>query len=255
MVVDGMVGFTGGMNIKTSQYIHKNNKYAMRDLQFKIEGPVVGHLRDVFAEDWFFSSGEKLEGEKWFPILKNKGKVIARGIPDGPDEEVDVINWVIISALSMAHKSVRIMTPYFLPERLLLSALNHAALRGVRVEILLPSESNLTIIDWASWAQFAHIIEFGCHIHLSDGPFDHSKLMVVDDFWVLMGSTNWDARSLRLNFEFDVECYNRILAQKMTTHFDSIKSRSRRILKEDVHARGNLRRFRDGLFWLLSPYL
>ena len=257
LVVDGEIGFTGGMNIKEGNYSHVLGRRATRDLHFRLEGPVVHHLREIFAEDWFFSSGEKLKGDKWFPTLKKQetSGVVARGLPDGPDEDIDALNWTLISALAMAQKSVRIMTPYFLPERLLLNALNHAALRGVGVEILLPEKSNLPFVDWASWAQFKNIIEFGCHIHLSSAPFDHSKLMVVDDNWLLIGSTNWDARSLRLNFEFDVECFDRILADKMTNHFDGILSQSRRLNLSDIHARGFLRRFRDGLFWLLSPYL
>jgi cardiolipin synthase len=264
MVVDGEIGFTGGMNLRSGNYSKSLGKRSLRDLHFRLLGPVVRNLVEVFANDWFFSSGEKLEGEKWYPAPQTlekpdanekRGQVIARGLPDGPDEAVDSLHWVLLSALAMARKNVRIITPYFLPDRMLLNALNHAALRGVRVEILLPEKSNLRVVDWASYAQLEDIITFGCHIHMNPLPFDHSKLLVVDESWVLIGSINWDARSLRLNFEFNVECFDTDLASRMIVHFEGIKSKSKRLSHKDIRARGGLKRLRDRLFWLLSPYL
>src|SRR6476620_11945381 len=126
----------------------------------------------------------------------------------GPDESFERLRWVIIDALNAARRSVCIITPYFLPDTGIISALNAAAMRGVEVDILLPERSNLPYVHWATFGQHWQVLERGCRVWLSPGEFDHSKLMIVDEAWSLFGSANWDARSLRLNFEFNVECYS-----------------------------------------------
>ena len=122
--------------------------------------------------------------------------------------------WTLLAALAEAQTSVQILTPYFLPDNALITALNLAALRGVRVDIILPAKNNLPFVHWASRALWWQVLERGCRIWLTPPPFDHSKLMIVDGHWVLLGSANWDARSLRLNFELNVECYGREFAQR-----------------------------------------
>ena len=119
-----------------------------------------------------------------------------------------------MAALTEAQTSVQILTPYFLPDQALVTALNLAALRGVRVDIILPAVNNLPFVHWASRAQWWQVLERGCHLWLTPPPFDHSKLMIVDGHWVLFGSANWDARSLRLNFELNVEGYAAISRRK-----------------------------------------
>src|SRR5690606_7305390 len=131
-----------------------------------------------FADDWFFTARETLRGEKWFPPLENCGPVIARGIGDGPDEDFEKLRWTILAALAAAKTSVRIATPYFLPEPTIIAALNLAVMRGVSVDILLPGKSNLPIVQWASTAHWWQVLERGCRIWLSPPPFDHSKIFV-----------------------------------------------------------------------------
>ena len=158
---------------------------------------------------------ETLDGDLWFPELaKDSGNVIARVITDGPDGDFEKARWTLLAALAEAQTSVQIVTPYFLPDTALISALNLAALRGVRVDIILPAKNNLPFVHWASRAMWWQVLERGCHLWLTPPPFDHSKLMIVDGHWVLFGSANWDARSLRLNFELNVECYGRDFAQE-----------------------------------------
>jgi cardiolipin synthase len=205
LVVDGTVGFTGGMNIRAGAVMKHPSPNQIQDLHFRLEGPVVEHLRDTFAHDWLFTTHEQLAGPGWRPELHSAGTVTARGIVDGPDEDLDKARFVFQGALACAQKRVRIVTPYFLPDAGLITALDVTALRGISVEIILPEVNNLAIVQWAATAQLWQVMHRGCKVYYTPPPFDHSKLMLVDDSWALFGSTNWDPRSLRLNFEFGVE--------------------------------------------------
>jgi cardiolipin synthase A/B len=255
LVVDGRVGFTGGMNIRVGHWMSKQPSHPVRDLHFRVEGPVVGQLQEVFAEDWVFAAGESLGGADWFPVVQPAGTVVARGIADGPDEDLDKLRWAILAGLAAARRSIRVATPYFLPDPALISALNVAAMRGVAVDILLPEKGNLPVVQWASQAHWWQVLEWGCRLWLSPPPFDHSKLLVVDDGWCLVGSANWDPRSLRLNFEFNLECYSVELAAELGVWFDDRLRQSRRITLEEADARSLPVRLRDGAARLLTPFL
>ncbi|MEX0871580.1 MAG: phospholipase D-like domain-containing protein, partial [Aquisalimonadaceae bacterium] len=199
LVVDGRVGFTGGMNIRRHHCMNSGRR-ATRDLQFRFEGPVVRQLQEVFYEDWFFATRERLDGRIWFPDLSPVGGIIARGVRGGPDENLLKLHWALHAGIASANRSVRILTPYFLPDATLMSALIMASLRGVRVDVVVPAHSNLPFVSWAMMAQIPELVEHGVHVWLTPKPFDHGKLMVVDEAWTFLGSTNWDPRSLRLNF-------------------------------------------------------
>ena len=215
MVVDGRVGFTGGMNIREGCLLELHPRHPVRDLHFRVEGPAVTHLQEVLAEDWAFITGELLQGPRWFPPPEPAGSTLARGITDGPDEDFERLRMTLLGAITAARSSVIVVTPYFLPDATLVNTLNVAAMRGVQVDILLPAEGNLRVVQWASTAQLWQVLERGCRVWLTPPPFDHTKLMVVDGAWVLLGSSNWDPRSLRLNFEFDLECYDRGLGESL----------------------------------------
>ena len=168
----------------------------------------------AFAFDWQFTTAESLDGDAWSadPATGVQGSVFARGIADGPDEDFEALLLTLLGALATATRSVRIVTPYFLPDPPLLDALKVAALRGVRVQIVLPERTNLPLVQWAQAAHLADVLMGGARLFLTPPPFDHSKLVVVDGAWSLIGSANWDPRSLRLNFEYVVECYSAELA-------------------------------------------
>jgi cardiolipin synthase len=256
LVVDGRDSFTGGMNIKREYWCATNDTECFRDLHFKICGPVTTHLMEVFADDWQFTTGEALRGEKWFPRLNSLSSGgSARGIEAGPDESYDRTRWVIIGALNSARKNVRIATPYFVPDTAIISALNAAALRGVKVDILLPSKSNLPYVHWAMFGQLWQALERGCRVYFTSGPFDHSKLMIVDNAWTLIGSVNWDARSLRLNFEFSVESFDSAFAFRMDQLFDFRLSTAREITLQEVNSRSFPIKLRDGFMRLFAPFL
>lgn len=180
---------------------------------------------------------------------------MARGVSDGPDIDYEKLETMLLGALSVARHSVRIITPYFLPDPALLTALNVAAMRGADVEVILPSKGNLALVQWASTAQLDQLLEKGVRIFASPPPFDHSKLMIVDGCWTLLGSANWDPRSLQLNFEFNVECYDLELGAAMDRLFEARRGASRPVTLEGVRARPFPVKIRDGVARLFSPYL
>lgn len=264
LVVDGQTGFTGGMNIRAGHLVEAarangSRQGAIRDIHFRVEGPVVAQLMEVFAEDWAFSTREVLSGDTWFPPLDpgtpGPGLVAARGVSGGPDERYDHLRWVLMAALAEARYSVRIMTPYFLPEDVTLAALNLAALSGIEIDILIPERGNLRMVQWASHSQLPQLLEQGARVWLNPPPFDHTKIMVVDDRWAFIGSANWDPRSLFLNFEFNLECHGASLARDLGALFEARRAQSRPLTLADLASRSLPVKLRDGAFRLLSPYL
>jgi cardiolipin synthase len=243
------------MNIRVGHLLKRHPRAPVQDTHFRVRGPVVTQMQEVFADDWRFTTGETLRGDAWFPKLESAGPVLARGVPDGPDEDFEKLRWTLLGSLAIARYSVRIMTPYFLPDAALVSALNVAAMRGVQVDIILPSRANLPFVHWASRAMWWQVLEHGCRIWLSPPPFDHSKLMLVDGCWALVGSANWDARSLRLNFEHNLECYDTELARRLEELIEAKRKIAHLVTLEEVDARSVLIRLRDGIARLLTPYL
>jgi len=259
LVVDGRLGFTGGMNIDRRYWnpgaLGEAARRVSRDLHFRLRGPVVAQLAEVFADDWQFTTDEALRGAPWFVPLEPAGSVLARCIDDGPDEGSEPLRWSIVGGLNQAQRSVRIMTPYFVPDGSLITALDVAAMRGVEVDILLPSTSDLPHVHWAAFGQLWQVLERGCRVWSSPGPFDHSKLMVVDGAWTLLGSANWDARSLRLNFELNVECYSVEFGAHMEGLVQARINAARPVTLADVNARSLPVKLRDGVARLFAPFL
>jgi cardiolipin synthase len=254
-VIDGRIGFSGGINIREGNYLADNPSHPVQDLHFQIEGPVVAELQRAFAEDWTFTTREVLKGGKWYPHLDPQGEGVARGISDGPDEDFDKLRMVLLAAMATAQSSIRIITPYFLPDADLVTALRIAALRGVEIEILLPASPNLRMVKWASDAGLEELLRDGCRIFLTGSPFDHSKVMVVDQSWVLLGSANWDSRSLALNFEFNVECYDSHLAESIEVILQEKQSTARKLTLQEILSKNLFLKLRNRFFRLFLPYL
>lgn len=255
LVVDGEVAFTGGMNIRVGHWLSKNPSHPIRDLHVRLEGPVVEQLLRVAVIDWGFAAREQLRGEAWASAPTRRGNMWARVIPDGPDADFETVRMTLLGALAGAERRVRIVTPYFVPDTALLTALGVTAMQGIEVDIVMPAHNNLALVQWASVAQLWQLAERGCRLWFSDGIFDHTKLMVVDDGWVLLGSANWDARSLRLNFEVNLEVYNDALAAEANALIDRRLEGAREVTLAELDGRPFPVRLRDGLARLLSPYL
>jgi cardiolipin synthase len=256
MIVDGVCGFTGGLNIRQGHLVQDSAvEDAIVDLHFRLHGPVVADLQRVFARDWLFCTEEELAPLFFPPAPEAMGESIARVIPDGPDNQIHALYFTLKGALSIARQRVRVVTPYFVPDSSLMSDLEAAALRGIEVQIVLPGRSNLSLVQWASSAQLWQVLEKGCEVYLTPPPFDHAKLMAVDDRWTLFGSANWDARSLRLNFEVNVETYDARVAAEVNRQIDDRIARGRQISLQEVDSRSFPVRLRDGIARLAAPYL
>lgn len=253
LVVDGTTGFTGGLNISADNVISANPPHKIRDTHFAVIGPVVGQIMTVFAEDWYFTTGETLIGPSWFPHMSLHGAMLARTVTSGPDYDIGKIKAIVLCAIGQARAEIRIVTPYFLPDDAITAALALAALRDVKVQIIAPEATDHFFMDWALRACLLPLLENGCDIRFGPGPFDHSKLMTVDGSWSLIGSANWDARSLRLNFEVNLEIYDTGLATAINAEIDA--RLARRVTIAEINRRPLLVHLRDAAARLGLPYL
>lgn len=257
LVVDGRIGFTGGMNIRSAFTVNKSGQTASRDTHFRMEGPVVQQLLAVFAHDWDFTTRESLGNDTWFEpgITHTAGEVPVRCIVTGPDRYIGSTHKMLLGALAVAQKRVRIQSPYFLPDQALIGALATAARRGVKVDIVIPGSNNLRLVDYAMTAQLDQVIRTGCRVWRATGTFDHSKIMTVDDTWSYIGSSNLDPRSLRLNFELDSEIYDPEIARWLGDRVDTLIATGNRVTRGTLYRLPFLKRLRNRLIWLASPYL
>jgi cardiolipin synthase A/B len=252
LLVDGEVAFVGGMNIGGRE-VGKANERRMADLHFQVSGPIVPQLGRAFAIDWQFAANEELPAQA--PPPPPAGPAICRVITDGPDEDNDKLLYVIVGALSVARRQILVMTPYFIPEPELTSALQAAALRGVAVTLVLPATSNLHYVDWASRRWLPPLLERGVRIFLQPEPFSHTKLLVVDGSYAQIGSANMDLRSLRLNFEIAVEVYCESTCRQLVDYIEGARAHSVEYTLAAARGLSLGVRIRNSALWLLSPYL
>ena len=256
LLLDGLVGFTGGMNIGDENVLANKPKTPVQDTHFRLEGPVVAQLAAEFARDWTFASetSEELAGDAWFPDIPEctHGNP-ARVLDSGPDEDIEKIEFAMLQAVACAKHSIVIMTPYFLPDERLTTALSLAFMRGVSVDIIVPAKSDHTLVDWALRPNVKPLLSDGVRIWRCPPPFRHSKVMAVDGAWCLVGSCNWDIRSFRLNFELCVEFYDRPLASALAEFAQRCQGAA--LTLDEVRQRSTPAKVRDAAARLLLPYL
>jgi cardiolipin synthase A/B len=257
LIVDGLYAFTGGQNIGDRHLADRvDNPHRVLDLHFRLRGKIVDELEWAFWKDWhyclrthevpsFQGSNENLE----------QAPVWSRLVLDGPNKDLDKLNNLILGVVSSAKSRVCIMTPYFLPTFDLIGALIAAHLRGVRVMILLSGKNNILLAHWASQNILLQILEHKIEIYYQPPPFIHSKLLLVDDEYSLIGSANIDPRSLRLNYEMGVELFSKDINAELYAYFEKKMLQARRVYREEIARRPLLTHIRDSLAWLFSPYL
>lgn len=258
LIVDGRHGFTGGMNIREGFVSALAGRNVASDTHFQVEGPVVLQLTSVFAHDWEFTTQETLPYAVWCSDeMKNvpQPSVPARCVRSGPDRFINSTHNMLLGAFAVAQRHIRIQSPYFLPDQILLGALNTAARRGIQVDVVIPGHNNLRLVDYAMTAQLDQIIRNGCRVWRASGNFNHSKLITIDGGWSYVGSSNMDPRSLRLNFELDIEVYSHELAAQIELMIDSEIERADPCSLAELAALPFRKRLRNKIIWLASPYL
>lgn len=257
LIVDGLQAFTGGQNIGDRHLAERTeNPHRVKDIHFRLAGKIVDELEWAFWQDWHYCKGKR-EGK---PFRGNNinvpdAHIWSRLVLDGPNKDFDKLNNLMVGVISAARQRVWIMTPYFLPTMDLISAITAAYLRGVDVIILLPGLNNIKLADWASKNILRQVLEQDIDVRLQPPPFIHSKLLLVDDFYSLVGSANMDARSLRLNYELNVELFSEKLNAELCQYFSRHAAASTPVRREDILGRSLPVRIRDSLAWLFSPYL
>lgn len=252
LVLDGARAFVGGMNIREACMLSLEPEEPTLDTHFLVEGPIVRDIDRLFAADWTFATGDRLASVRAVDAI---GATSARLVVGGPDRQEAPIRWLKVATLVRAARRVRIVTPYFVPDEDVTTAICAAAMAGVAIQIVLPQHGNLRVLAWASRATWPRLLEMGVEIVLTPPPFDHSKLMVVDDDLALVGSANWDERSFRLNFEADLECRDPDFVQELDRLIDRRVERGRRLTPADLQADPLVDRWRDRVAHLFLPYL
>jgi cardiolipin synthase len=255
LIVDGKVAFTGGMNIHEDNDAQIGAEPLIHDLHFKLQGPIIGGLQDVFLNLWYFATGWKQTSRLLFYDDSMKGQALARGIANGPYQDIPAIQVMLNAAINNAQRHIRIMTPYFIVGNILGLALISAVMRGVTVEIILPEKNNLSFVKGAVEALVSPLLQLGVKVYYRKGNFAHNKIFVVDDAYVILGSSNLDTRSFALNFEFNVEVYDYDLAHTLISHFENIKKISRPLTAECLQKQNFGIKLRNAMCKLFSPYL
>jgi cardiolipin synthase len=254
-VVDGRVAFTGGMNIG-DEYLGKSAYFGYwRDTSLRLEGPAVAALQRIFTEDWDFAYGEPLNGAAYFPQPQEAGDKVVQVVESGPDQEVNTLHQLYFAAILSARERVWIASPYFIPDMALLEALRLARYRGVDVRLLTLLKPDHYLSFYASRYYYPDMLKVGVKLYQYAKGMIHSKVMIVDSRWSVVGSANLDNRSLHLNFEAGCIMHSPELVAELEKAY-------RRDLRDSV--RLDARTFDQRSFWsrlaenacrLLSPTL
>lgn len=256
VIVDGKVGFTGGFNL-TDRYIKPvSNMGIWEDTHLKIKGPAVESLHKVFIKDYYFASKEDILLDKqYLPQQDNEGNSIVQVVASGPDSDYAAIMQQYIMLINLAEHTISIVNPYFIPSAQVLTALKIAALSGVRVQILLPEQSDSITAKYSMRSYFEEIMQAGIEIYLKKDTFVHSKLVVIDSEILSIGSGNFDNRSFDHNFETNMLVYDGNLATEVHEDFvENCKASSKLDLNTYVK-RPLQNKFLEGIARFFSPLL
>ena len=250
LICDGETGFNGGMNISQHKHVKLKRRSRVQDVHFRCLGPIAQQLEIAFLMDWSFATGEHAN----FTVhpVKKQGSSLCRILMDGPGTPEDTILDLVCAQISAARHSVRIMSPYFLPPHRLHGELVSAVLRGVDVSVILPDENNHRLVDWAMRPQMPMLADRGVKIYRQPPPFAHTKLLLIDGEYTLLGSANLDPRSLTLHFELVMEVLDLRLAEQLSAFYDEVRSRS---VSVPTTYPALPCRLRNAASWIFSPYL
>ena len=256
LVVDGAVGFTGGVGIADQWSGNAQDADHWRDTHFRVEGPVVAQLQAAFADNWTKMSGDVLHGDDYFPALAPSGPSPAQMFKSSIEGGAESMQLMYMLSIAAATQSIDLSMAYFIPDELVTDHLVAAIKRGVRVRILLPgSHTDSRLVRSASRAYWGRLLEAGGEIYEYQPTMFHCKVLVVDGLWVSVGSTNFDTRSFRLNDEANLNVYDRDFARRQVAQFEKDLQKSRRITYEEWHGRPFLEKAWDHTVAFFGPQL
>lgn len=255
LVVDGKVGYTGGINIADRYLEGAKGIGPWRDAHLKITGDAVACLQVIFTTDWYFVSKENLSGKKYFPRLSEKPGIPVQISASGPDSDWENIGQAIFSAISTAKEKVYLVTPYLIPPDHIKVALKTAALSDVDVRIIIPGKSDTIMSKWSSLSYVEELLESGIKIYFYQAGFIHSKYILADNIFSTIGTTNLDFRSIETNFEVNAFIYDQAFATKLEKVFLEDMENSREIILSEWINRPWHHKFRESLAHIISPML
>jgi cardiolipin synthase A/B len=230
LIVDGRIGFTGGIGVADHWLGHAQDPDHWRDSHFRVEGPVVAQLQAAFMDNWIESKGRVLDGADYFPPLEAAGSQYAQAFRSSPSEGSTSMRLMYLLAIAAAERRILIANAYFVPDSLVVDMLVQARARGVDVEIIVPGPVlDAQIVRRASRARWGPLLRAGAGIYEYQPTMYHTKVMVVDDVWSSVGSTNFDDRSFRLNDEANLNVLDPAFGAEQVRVFAADRARSRRI--------------------------
>ncbi|MBB5444552.1 MULTISPECIES: cardiolipin synthase [unclassified Paraburkholderia] len=237
LVIDGRIGFTGGVGIAPEWTGNAQDEKHWRDTHFRVTGPVVGHMQAVFMDNWIKATSSVLHGPEYFPHIdaepKGAGQGLAHMFSSSPSGGSDDMQLMYLLAITAATRSLQLASAYFVPDKLTINAIVEAAKRGVKVQIVTPGKRIDThTVREASRACWGDLLKAGVEIYEYQPTMFHCKLLVVDEYMVSVGSTNFDSRSFKLNDEANLNIYDRDFARQQTAAFDDDIAKSKRVTLE-----------------------
>ncbi|MGC6768572.1 cardiolipin synthase [Enterococcus sp. LJL128] len=256
VVIDGMVGYTGGFNVG-DEYLGNVAKFGYwRDNHLRICGDAVYSMQNRFLMDWNSQHPEELSyREQYFPAITSVGKKAVQIVTSGPDSEHEQIKMTYLKMISLAKKEILIQTPYYIPDESIHEALKLALLSGVNVRIQIPNKPDHMLVYWATYSFAAELLEYGAIIETYENGFIHAKTVIIDGGIVSVGSANIDVRSFRLDFEINTIIYDQEFSEKVRDSFYEDSQVSELLTQEKYNARGFIIKLKEGLARLISPLL
>jgi cardiolipin synthase len=263
VIVDDHTGFVGGRNVGDEYRVGKSELGEWQDAHVRVEGPAVYSLQEIFAEDWIFAADEDLtEDDCCFTPFTRPGKARAQILASGPGgrtetiQRTETIHRTLFEAIVSAKKTVDIITPYFVPDEAIEMALQNAALRGVRVRILAPGKTDNILVGWAARSYFNDQLRAGVEVYRFTPGMHHAKLVVIDEIWAYIGTSNMDVRSFRLNFEVGLAVYEPHIAEQIVAYMENDLKRSEALhLDEKFQDPNRVEKLCRGIGRALSPVL
>ena len=244
LIVDGRIGFTGGAGIADIWKGNAESPEHWRDSMFKLEGPAVAQMQAAFMDNWTKTSARVLDGDDYFPELTPAGDQFAQVFKSSPREGTEDVHLMYLLSIAAARKSIRLSAAYYVPDRLTTQEFLEAIRRGVKVEIILPgAETDSPIVKHASRGKWGPLLKAGVKIYEYQPTMYHTKMMIVDDVWVSVGSANFGNRSFRLNDEANLNVFSHEFAAEQARAFEEDKVRCAEVTYEEWKRRSLWQRF------------